>query len=226
MTIGKNLRQLRAERGLTQEQVAERLHVSRQTLSSYESGRTRPDVETLVRLCGIYGTDLDGVVYGQTPVLREARRVRRTAAILLALLGTLTLCAGTLRWSANRFFPLAQGQVADAAAVRAHFRVAGAAELADGLLQAAALWGSVALLVLIQTSWRRLPLPHQLGYLAVSAGAMLALSAPFAALDLVFTWIDYLLPPFFALCRMLLVLISGLIISWVRDRRSTVPPEK
>ena len=38
MTIGDNLRALRADSGMTQEQVAEQLGVTRQTLSSYESG--------------------------------------------------------------------------------------------------------------------------------------------------------------------------------------------
>ena len=85
MTIGDNLRALRADSGMTQEQVAEQLGVTRQTLSSYESGRTRPDIDMLVRLCQVYDTDLDGIVYGQARVLKDLRRVRRTAVALLAL---------------------------------------------------------------------------------------------------------------------------------------------
>ena len=42
--IGKNIRAARVRRGLTQEELAERLHVSRQTVSNYETGRSRPDV--------------------------------------------------------------------------------------------------------------------------------------------------------------------------------------
>lgn len=106
MTIGDNLRALRADSGMTQEQVAEQLGVTRQTLSSYESGRTRPDIDMLVRLCQVYDTDLDGIVYGQARVLKDLRRVRRTAIALLALLVGLTLLSSGLLWSANRFFPV------------------------------------------------------------------------------------------------------------------------
>ena len=45
--IGKNLKQLREQKGLKQEQLAELLFVTRQTVSNYENGRSRPDIETL-----------------------------------------------------------------------------------------------------------------------------------------------------------------------------------
>ncbi|MCI6486454.1 MAG: helix-turn-helix domain-containing protein [Clostridiales bacterium] len=40
--VGKNIKDLRQGRGLTQDELAERLFVSRQTVSNYELGRTRP----------------------------------------------------------------------------------------------------------------------------------------------------------------------------------------
>lgn len=43
-SIHENLKQLRRARNLTQEDVADRLGFARQTISSYESGRTQPDV--------------------------------------------------------------------------------------------------------------------------------------------------------------------------------------
>ena len=48
--IGKNIRTLRTRRGLSQDQLAEALHVTRQTVSNYETGRSRPDVEMLTAL--------------------------------------------------------------------------------------------------------------------------------------------------------------------------------
>ena len=53
MAINHELRQLRLARGMTQEQAAERLGVTRQALSSYETGRTRPDLDTLLRLAEV-----------------------------------------------------------------------------------------------------------------------------------------------------------------------------
>ena len=57
--ICDNLKQLRTARGLTQAEVAQRLGVTRQTISSYESGRTMPDLETLKQLADILGCDLE-----------------------------------------------------------------------------------------------------------------------------------------------------------------------
>ena len=51
--IGKNLKQLRESKGLKQEQLAELLFVTRQTVSNYENGRSRPDIETLMKIAEI-----------------------------------------------------------------------------------------------------------------------------------------------------------------------------
>ena len=52
--IGKNIRDLRQQKHLTQEELAERLFVTRQTISNYENGRTRPDVDQILRLAEIF----------------------------------------------------------------------------------------------------------------------------------------------------------------------------
>ena len=43
----QNLRRARKAAGLTQQQLADRLHVTRQSVSSWELGRTEPDLQTL-----------------------------------------------------------------------------------------------------------------------------------------------------------------------------------
>ena len=50
MEIGKKLREAKAGAKLTQEQVAERLFVSRQTISNWENERTYPDIISVVKL--------------------------------------------------------------------------------------------------------------------------------------------------------------------------------
>ena len=59
MNIGKRLKDARIESGYTQEQVAEQLDVSRQTISSWENGRTFPDIGSVVSLSDIYDVSLD-----------------------------------------------------------------------------------------------------------------------------------------------------------------------
>ncbi len=59
MTLGDNLRALRQRCKMTQQQAADRLGVTRQALSGYESNRTRPDIDRLQALAALYGTDLE-----------------------------------------------------------------------------------------------------------------------------------------------------------------------
>ena len=54
MEIGKKVFQMRKLSGMTQEQMAEKLHVARQTISKWESGTTLPDLERVVRLCHLF----------------------------------------------------------------------------------------------------------------------------------------------------------------------------
>lgn len=62
--IGKNIRKLRESKGLTQDQLAEKLFVTRQTVSNYETGRTRPDVDMIVSIANVLETDANSVIYG------------------------------------------------------------------------------------------------------------------------------------------------------------------
>ena len=56
MDIGKKLKEKREERNLTQKELSEILHVSRQTISSWEVGRTYPDLDVLVAISELYDT--------------------------------------------------------------------------------------------------------------------------------------------------------------------------
>jgi len=71
--IGKNIRDLRERAGLTQEAMAEKLFVTRQTVSNYETGKTRPDLDMLVKIAEILGTDANTVLYG-LPVPPDRQR--------------------------------------------------------------------------------------------------------------------------------------------------------
>ena len=63
--IGSFLKQLRKEKGLTQEQLADRLYVSRRTVSRWETGSNLPDLDMLVELADLYEVDLRDIFNGQ-----------------------------------------------------------------------------------------------------------------------------------------------------------------
>ena len=89
--IGKNIRTLREGKDLTQEQLAERLFVTRQTVSNYETGRSRPDVEMLLKIAEVLDVDANTVIYGKevSPDQRLERRALAVALLVTLVLGTL-----------------------------------------------------------------------------------------------------------------------------------------
>ena len=57
-----NLISLRKLNGLSQEELADKINVSRQTLSKYETGESLPDVEKCKRIADVFGVSLDDLV--------------------------------------------------------------------------------------------------------------------------------------------------------------------
>lgn len=221
MSIPQNLRQLRMDCGLTQEQAAEKLHIARQTLSSYESGRTRPDVEMLVRLSEVYGVDLDTVLYGAGKTLRVRKGLYTAAVVLLVFLVGLTLAASVLRWGANYFFPVPEGQLTQAERElwETRVRLVAAGELLEGIVLLASRWGFAALLLGKQLWKCAVSGSVRLVYAAALASGMALASLPFAAADPVLTAVDYGIVLIFAMGHLLLYLVLDWGIGQIRKRR-------
>ena len=64
MSFGENLSYYRKKLKITQEELAEKLFVTRQTVSRWETDNALPDVETLVKLCDLLSCDMDTLVRG------------------------------------------------------------------------------------------------------------------------------------------------------------------
>ncbi|HJB02750.1 MAG TPA: helix-turn-helix domain-containing protein [Candidatus Evtepia excrementipullorum] len=93
MEIGKKLRQARTQAGLTQEQAAERILVSRQTVSNWETGKSFPDLLSIVRCSELYGVSLDALLKGDDTVRKQMETEVRTQAFrrkFLAVEGGIT----------------------------------------------------------------------------------------------------------------------------------------
>ncbi len=59
MTIGEQIQNLRVQKGLTQERLAEMLEVSRQSISKWELGQAIPDVEKIIRMSELFNVSTD-----------------------------------------------------------------------------------------------------------------------------------------------------------------------
>ena len=66
MTLGENLKRLRTEKGLSQEEVAGQLFLSRQTISKWENNLAEPGVENLKALARLYGVSLDQLLLAES----------------------------------------------------------------------------------------------------------------------------------------------------------------
>ena len=75
MAFSENLQYIRAQAGVTQEQLAEQLDVSRQSVSKWESGASFPEMDTLLRICDLYDVNMDTLLRGSV----EESRVSDTA---------------------------------------------------------------------------------------------------------------------------------------------------
>ena len=62
MNIGVKIRELRKEKKVTQEELAEYLHISSQAVSKWETGACSPDIDMLPKLAIYFGTSLDNLL--------------------------------------------------------------------------------------------------------------------------------------------------------------------
>lgn len=81
MTLGEKLQTLRRSRGLSQEQLAEILEVSRQAVSKWENGDSAPDLDRLRAICTYFGVTTDYLIWDEpedAPRGAEEARSRET----------------------------------------------------------------------------------------------------------------------------------------------------
>lgn len=76
--IGRFLQQLRREKSLTQEQLAEHLGVARRTVSRWETGSNLPDLDLLIELSDLYAVDLRELLNGERTQKKMDRELEQT----------------------------------------------------------------------------------------------------------------------------------------------------
>lgn len=72
--VGKNIANVRKESGMTQEELAEKLNVTRQAISSWERERTEPDLDTIQKAAVVLGVLAEELIYG----VKEKSKVQKT----------------------------------------------------------------------------------------------------------------------------------------------------
>ena len=94
MELGTRLKEYRNRLGMTQDDLAERLFVSRQTVSAWENDKTYPDIHSLLMLGDLFSVSLDTLVKGDIEIMKEKidqsdiRSFKRDSNIFAVLLLT------------------------------------------------------------------------------------------------------------------------------------------
>ena len=78
-TVGNNIRHFRKKQGLSQEDVAAEFHVTRQTVSNWETGKAFPDIEMLKRIATTLETSVNHIIYDAAEM--KTRRFISTVSV-------------------------------------------------------------------------------------------------------------------------------------------------
>lgn len=71
MELGKRLKECRAKLEMTQEELADKLYVSRQTISSRGNYKSYPDIHSLLMISDLFGVSLDSLIKGDIEIMKE-----------------------------------------------------------------------------------------------------------------------------------------------------------
>lgn len=91
MDIGNKLYELRKSKNLSQEELADKLNVTRQTISKWETNQSTPDFDKIVPLCEIYGISADELLKGikqeniETPIDDSSKRKKKAIGISVGI---------------------------------------------------------------------------------------------------------------------------------------------
>ena len=97
MEIGKQIRKYRMEAKLSQDELADKIFVTRQTISNWENDRNYPDIRSLVLLSSVFGISLDILVKGDLKAMKEQideediRRFKRDQKVYLIMLAGMVI---------------------------------------------------------------------------------------------------------------------------------------
>ena len=97
--VSKNIKKIRTSKNLTQDEVAKNLFVTRQTVSSWESGRTQPDIETLCKLSEFFCVPVEDLIYGEkrfTNAEEKAQSSKRTLIIIFSIIASVLMGTGLI----------------------------------------------------------------------------------------------------------------------------------
>ena len=96
MEISEKLKEARQNSGMTQEDVANKIMVSRVTVSHWENAKSLPDIVSLISLSDLYSISLDELVKGDPIMTEKVKKDKKTADNNRRLISTIAILAAVV----------------------------------------------------------------------------------------------------------------------------------
>ena len=77
MELNEQIKKYRTEMNLSQEELAEKIYVTRQSVSNWENGKTYPDIHSLLLLGSLFGISLDQLVKGDIEIMKKRSKKQK-----------------------------------------------------------------------------------------------------------------------------------------------------
>lgn len=191
--INENLKMIRKAKGLTQEDVARELGVVRQTISSYESNRTQPDIETLKHFAKIYDVEFNDILFGTNKVHIKHRVIKIIAIISIVNLFLCNLLQSIILCVLNNFFVVESGPITDnsRSIINIRINLLNVRDCIEGFSQSSFILLCIILFVLLMTLERPIDISSKLKYLVILTIGSVITILPWSFFDKIYTLFDY-----------------------------------
>lgn len=111
MEIGKKLKKARLDSGMTQEKLAEKINVSRQTISNWENEKSYPDIISVIEISNLYSISLDLLLKGDKKMINYLDESTNTVksnkrlmvAIIINIIAAILLIIVNMFMSYNKY---------------------------------------------------------------------------------------------------------------------------
>lgn len=100
MEFKDQIKEIRKKEGLTQEELALKLSVTRQAVSNWETGKNLPDIEILINISNVFNISLDQLIKGdnmEKKLIKDGSDTRRARYnMVMVIIGAFLLCMGVM----------------------------------------------------------------------------------------------------------------------------------
>ncbi len=95
--VGKNIKRFREEKKMTQDELADKLCVTRQAISNWERGTTEPDIDTLDTLAQALEVTVEELIYGSKKTVNTVK-IEKSATVGVTFGSALALVISYVKW--------------------------------------------------------------------------------------------------------------------------------